>query len=44
MGDFPHSEMLNDIRDIMTFDIRDPIRKKIKKFGQNIREPQWEML
>ena len=28
MGDFPHSEMLNDIRDIMTFDIRDPPRKK----------------
>ena len=27
MGDFPHSEMLNDIRDIMTFDIRDPPRK-----------------
>ena len=44
MGIFPHSEMLNDIRDIMTFDIRDPIRKKIKNFWQNIREPQWEML
>ena len=28
MGAFPHSEMLNDIRDIMTFDIRDPPRKK----------------
>ena len=28
MRDFPHSEMLNDIRDIMTFDIRDPPRKK----------------
>ena len=24
MGDFPHSEMLNDTHDIMTFDIRDP--------------------
>ena len=29
MGDFPHSEMLNDIRDIMTFDIRDPPQKSI---------------
>ena len=44
MGIFPHSEMLNDIRDIMTFDIRNPPRKKSKKFWQNIREPQWEML
>ena len=34
MGDFPHSEMLNDIRDIMTFDIRDPPRKKIKKISK----------
>ena len=34
MGDFPHSEMLNDIRDIMTFDIRDPPRKKINNFWQ----------
>ena len=42
MGDFPHSEMLNDIRDIMTFDIRDPPRKKINNFWQNIREPQWK--
>ena len=34
MGDFPHSEMLNDIRDIMTFDIRDPPRKKTKILGK----------
>ena len=42
MGDFPHSEMLNDIRDIMTFDIRDPPRKKSQYFFANIREPQWK--
>lgn len=35
MGDFPHSEMLNDIRDIMTFDIRDPPRKKSIIFGKH---------
>ena len=29
MGIFPHSKMLNDIRDIMTFDIRDPPRKNV---------------
>ena len=34
MGDFPHSEMLNDIRDIMTLAIRDPPRKKINNFWQ----------
>ena len=36
LGIFPHFKMFNDIRD--------PIRKKIKNFWQNIREPQWEML
>ena len=34
MGAFPHSIMLNDIRDIMTFDIRDPPRKKTKILGK----------
>ena len=34
MGIFPHSKMLNDIRDIMTFDIRDPPRKKTKILGK----------
>ena len=42
MGISPHSKMLNDIRDIMTFDILILSWKKIKKNLQNIREPQWE--